>query len=48
MPVILVVSSPASSEAYWVSVKDYFKGWTSEKPTTITFMKAEQRFTKDW
>lgn len=47
MPVILVVSSPESSEAYWVSIKDYFKDWTPESPTTITFAKAEQRFTKD-
>jgi hypothetical protein len=47
MPVILVVSNPASSEAYWVSVKNYFKGWTPESPTTITFIKAGQRFTKD-
>lgn len=47
MPVILVVSSPPSNEAYWVSVKDYFKGWTPGQPTTVTFNKAEQRFDKN-
>jgi hypothetical protein len=47
MPVILVVSNPASAEAYWVSVKDYFKDWTPGKPTTVTFTKSEQGFRKD-
>jgi Domain of unknown function (DUF4365) len=47
MPVILVVSSPTASEAYWVSIKDYFKAWTPASPTTVTFNKAKQRFTKD-
>lgn len=47
MPVILVVSSVTSGEAYWVSVKDHFKDWTPDASTTITFAKAAQRFTKD-
>jgi hypothetical protein len=47
MPVILVVSDPASKEAWWVSVKDYFKGWTHGSPTTVTFRKDERRFTKE-
>lgn len=47
MPIILVVSDPASKEAWWISVKDHFKDWTSGSPTTVTFKKAEQRFTKD-
>jgi hypothetical protein len=47
MPVILVVSSPASAEAYWVSVKNYFKGWAPGNPTTVTFTKSDQRFNKD-
>jgi len=47
MPVILVVSHPPSDEAYWVSVKDYFKGWTLGNPTAVTFKKSEQRFNKD-
>lgn len=47
MPVILVVSSSATREAYWVSIKEYFKGWTPTSPTIVTFDKAKQRFTKD-
>jgi hypothetical protein len=47
MPVILVVSDPVSKEAWWISVKDYFKDWTLGRPTTVTFKKEEQRFTKD-
>jgi hypothetical protein len=47
MPVILVVSDPASKEAWWIPVKDYFKDWTPGSPTTVTFKKDEQRFTKD-
>lgn len=47
MPVILVVSDPLSKEAWWVSIKDYFKGWTLGSPTTVTVKKVEQRFTKD-
>lgn len=44
MPVILVVSSPATDEAYWVSVKHYFKDWTPTKPTTVIFKRANQKF----
>jgi hypothetical protein len=47
MPVILVISNPASGDAYWISVKDHFKGWTPGQPTTVTFAKAAQHFTKD-
>ena len=47
MPVILVVSSPASDEAYWVSVKDTFKDWTPNRPKTTTFVKDQQAFTAD-
>jgi hypothetical protein len=47
MPVILVVSSSATREAYWVSIKEYFKGWTPTSPTTVTFEKAKRRFTKE-
>jgi hypothetical protein len=43
-PVILVVSSPPTNEAYWVSVKDYFKDWEPTASTTVTFVKSEQRF----
>jgi len=44
MPIILIVSNPASNEAYWVSVKEYFKGWVPGNSTTVTFKKSEQRF----
>jgi hypothetical protein len=33
MPVILVVSDPASKEAWWVPVKEYFRDWTPGSPT---------------
>ena len=47
MPVILVVSSPRSKEAYWVSIKDYFRDWVPANSTTVNFKKWEQRFTAD-
>lgn len=43
-PVILVVSNPPSDEAYWVSIKDYFKGWKLSDSTRVTFVKSERRF----
>lgn len=46
-PVILVVSSPASNEGYWVSVKDYFKEWTPNSSTRVTFVKEQRRFSAD-
>jgi hypothetical protein len=46
-PVILVVSSPASNEGYWISVKDYFKDWTPAEPARVTFVKAQHRFIPD-
>ncbi len=45
MPVILVVSSPSTDEAYWVSIKDYFA--SGRKSNRITFNKAEQAFTRE-
>ena len=47
LPVILIVSDPASKEAWWVSVKERFRDWTPGSPTTVTFAKSTQRFTKD-
>jgi Domain of unknown function (DUF4365) len=46
-PVILIVSNPPTDEAYWVSVKDYFKDWTPTASTTVRFVKPEQRFGAD-
>lgn len=36
-PVILIVCRPDTSEAYWVSVKDYFKDPTVLKTSRISF-----------
>lgn len=46
-PVILVVSNLKSQEAYWVSIKDYFKEWTATTPPRVTFVKSRQRFVRD-
>lgn len=46
-PVILIVSNPASNEAYWVSIKDHFKDWMPTASTQITFVKSQQRFDAD-
>ena len=43
-PVILIVSSPASHEAYWVAIRDHFKDWTPAASTRITFLKSQHRF----
>ena len=45
VPVILIVSRPSSSEAYWVSVKDYFK--TGLSTTRVEFNKTAHTFTRD-
>jgi hypothetical protein len=47
IPVILIVSNPPTNEAYWVSVKEYFKDWTPRASTTVKFVKSEHRFTPD-
>ncbi|WP_168058383.1 DUF4365 domain-containing protein [Candidatus Manganitrophus noduliformans] len=46
-PVILIISRPASDEAYWVSIKDYFSDPEHKNSTKITFLKKTQRFTSD-
>jgi hypothetical protein len=43
-PVILVVSNPATDEAYWISIKDYFRDWKPSDSTRVTFVKSERRF----
>jgi hypothetical protein len=45
-PVILVVSRPATGEAYWVSVKDYFSDSAAISARRVTFNKAEHRLEK--
>lgn len=47
MPIILVVSRPALSQAYWVSVKDYFATLDLRSSTKIRFSKITQRFTPE-
>ena len=43
IPVILIVSRPATKESYWISVKDYFSD-PSKKGSTIHFSKGRHRF----
>lgn len=43
-PIILIVSRPATDEAYWVSVKDYFSSLEAKKTRTIYFKKSLHRF----
>lgn len=43
-PTILIVCRPASDEAYWVSIKDYFKDLAVLKTRKIRFDKQRDRF----
>lgn len=43
-PVILVRSRPSTREAYWVSIKDYFKDLTERKDRKVHFNKVNDRF----
>jgi hypothetical protein len=43
-PVILVVSRPKTSEAYWIAIKDYFSTLEAKKTRTIYFKKRLHRF----
>jgi hypothetical protein len=43
-PVILVVSRPATNEAYWVSVKDYFKDLAVRQARKVHFDKRRDCF----
>jgi len=47
LPVILVVSRPATNEAYWVSVKDYFRDPARHKSRAVHFSKETDRLDKD-
>ncbi len=46
-PVILIVCRPEDNEAYWVSIKDYFRDPAIQKTRKVIFDKSKQRFTKD-
>lgn len=43
-PVILVRSRPSTDEAYWVSLKDYFKDLSTRATRKIRFDKSKDRF----
>ena len=47
MPVVLVVSSPATREGYWISISGHFKGWKHGDSTQVTFVKSRDRFNRD-
>jgi Domain of unknown function (DUF4365) len=46
-PVVLIVSSGNPNEAYWISVRGYFKDWKPAHSTTVSFDKAKHRFSPD-
>jgi hypothetical protein len=46
-PVVLVVTRPSSEEAYWISIKDYFRDPEAKKSRKVHFDKARHRFSKD-
>ena len=43
-PVILVCSRPSTNEAYWVSIKDYFKDLSKRSNHKVHFKKNENKF----
>ena len=43
-PVVLVVSRPESDEAYWVSIKDYFRDPQTRMARKVRFDKDRDRF----
>lgn len=46
-PVILIVSRPDQDEAYWVSIKDYFRDPHRRKNRKIVFHKVSDRFDRN-
>lgn len=43
-PVVLVLSRPKTNEAYWISVKDYFRDLDRRATRRVTFDKAKDLF----
>ena len=43
-PVILIRSRPKTGEAYWVSIKEYFRDPSSRKSGKVNFDKTKDRF----
>ncbi|MGV3774930.1 MAG: DUF4365 domain-containing protein [Verrucomicrobiales bacterium] len=46
-PVILVVSRPDRDEAYWISIKDYFKDLSARKSKKVKFDKKRHLFSPE-
>jgi hypothetical protein len=46
-PVILVCSRPSTGEAYWVSIKDYFRDQAQRASKKVVFNKHTDRFDRD-
>lgn len=46
-PVILIASKPATGEAWWVSVKDYFRDKDIRRDKRITFDRIQNRFSAE-
>jgi hypothetical protein len=44
LPILLVVSRPASGEAYWVSIKDYFSTHAVRQTRRVSFNKITDKF----
>ncbi len=44
IPVILIICKPSSNEAYWVSIRDYFKDLSARKSGRVRFNKQANRF----
>jgi hypothetical protein len=47
IPVVLIVSKPATGEAYWTAIQQYFADASRRGSTRVTFSKSIQRLTKD-
>jgi hypothetical protein len=47
MPVLLIISRPEHEEAYWVSLKDYFRTPDLVASKKVRFEKAQSLLTKD-
>jgi hypothetical protein len=44
IPVILIVSDPETTQAYWVWIQEVFQDWKPGSPTTVLFQKSRNRF----
>jgi hypothetical protein len=44
MPIILIVSKPASKEAYWIHIQDYFSAYSKGGSTRVKYNREVHRF----